>query len=118
MGQEEHDLRVDYVEFPATDLEVIKAFYVTVFGWEFQDFGPDYSAFRDGRISGGFHTLDRPGGSGGALVVIYAVDLEGAEANVVKHGGTVVKQIFEFPGGRRFHFSDPSGNVLAVWSER
>ena len=117
MPQSDHDRRVDYVEFPATDLERIKAFYSTVFGWEFTDFGPTYTSFKDGRLNGGF-TTDAEVGAGGTLVVIYGVDLDGLEAAVARNGGKIVKETFEFPGGRRFHFSDPSGNQLAVWSDK
>ena len=117
MSQSEQDRRVDYVEFPATDIEQIKSFYTSVFDWKFTDFGPTYVSFKDGRLNGGFTTATPPG-SGGALVVIYAVDLEAVEAAVRSRGGTIEKGIFEFPGGRRFHFSDPSGNELAVWSDR
>ena len=117
MSQEQHDKRVDYVEFPSTDLESTKAFYNTVFGWEFQDWGPDYVSFADGRLAGGFRLADEVT-NGGSLVVIYAVDLEAVEASVREHGGTIVQEIFSFPGGRRFQFADPTGNELAVWSDR
>jgi D-aminopeptidase len=117
MGQEEHDKRVDYVEFKVTDLEAAKAFYSGAFGWKFQDWGPDYASFEDGRLAGGFH-LSEEVIRGGPLVIIYAVDLEAVEAGVRRNGGTIVQEIFSFPGGRRFHFTDPSGNELAVWSDQ
>lgn len=117
MSQADQDLRVDYVEFGATDIEAIKKFYTGVFGWEFIDYGPTYTSFMDGRMAGGFHTAAEVT-TGGALVVLYALDLEGVQASVVGHGGTIVREIFEFPGGRRFHFHDPSGNELAVWSDQ
>ena len=117
MGQGEHDKRVDYIEFKVTDLEAAKKFYSAVFGWKFQDWGPDYASFEDGRLTGGFHLNDEVA-QGGPLVVIYAVDLEALEAGVRAKGGTIVKEIFSFPGGRRFHFTDPSGNELAVWSDQ
>jgi len=116
MPQSDHDLRVDYVEFGAEDLTPIKAFYGKVFGWQFTDYGPDYVAFADGRLNGGFTTHSKPG-RGGALVVMYANDLEAVETAVRNAGGTIVRPIFSFPGGRRFHFADPAGNELAVWSE-
>ena len=117
MSQAEHDRRVDYIEFPSTDIEETKRFYTDVFGWEFTDYGPDYVAFADGRLNGGFAASDeaRPGG---ALVVLYSTDLEGIESQVSENGGQIVREIFEFPGGRRFHFTDPSGNELAIWSDR
>ena len=112
-----NDRRIDYIEFPAADIARTKAFYIRVFGWKFTDYGPDYTSFEDGRLSGGFWKADEVTG-GGPLVVIYAVDLAGMEAKVRAEGGTIVKEIFPFPGGRRFHFTDPSGNELAVWSDK
>ena len=117
MGQEEHDKRVDYIEYAAADLEAIKTFYGDVFGWSFEDYGPDYTAFDDGRLTGGFWRGDQPS-TGLPLVVMYAVDLESVQKAIVSAGGTVVKETFSFPGGRRFHFADPSGNILAVWTDR
>jgi D-aminopeptidase len=117
MGQEEHDKRVDYVELSVTDIGAAKTFYSAVFGWKTQDWGPDYASFEDGRLNGGFRLMEEVTG-GGPLVIIYAVDLEAVEASVRANGGTIVQQIFSFPGGRRFHFNDPSGNELAVWSDQ
>jgi len=117
MGQEEHDRRVDYVELPVTDIGAAKAFYSSVFGWKMQDWGPDYASFEDGRLAGGFR-LEEEVARGGPLVVIYAVNLEAVDASVRANGGTIVQEIFSFPGGRRFHFIDPSGNELAVWSDK
>lgn len=116
MSRAEHDRRVDYVEFGSTDLAETKKFYSQVFGWEFTDYGPEYTAFNDGRLDGGFAATERVSGCG-PLVVIYAANLEAMEASVAANGGRIVRAIFEFPGGRRFHFADPSGNELAVWSE-
>lgn len=112
----EHDRRIDYVEFPSDDLERTKAFYGAVFGWTFTDWGPEYVSFEDGRLTGGFRKAVAVT-PGGPLVVVYAAELEQIEAAVKQHGGSIVKEAFSFPGGRRFHFSDPSGNVLAVWTE-
>ena len=117
MSQAEHDRRVDYIEFAATDIEKTKTFYSEVFGWEFTDYGPDYTSFNDGRLSGGFSAAPEVRG-GGPLVVLYSTNLSEIEARVKKSGGRIVREIFEFPGGRRFHFADPSGNELAVWSDR
>ena len=111
------DGRIDYIEFPASDLAPTKAFYERVFGWKFTDYGPDYTSFEDGRIAGGFTTEGKIA-QGGPLVVVYAGDLAGMEKKIRGAGGTIVKEIFPFPGGRRFHFTDPSGNQLAVWSDR
>ena len=117
MGQAEHDRRIDYIEFPVIDMEAAKRFYADVFGWEMKDWGPDYASFKDGRLDGGFRAATEVV-RGGSLVVLYAVDLEGIKTSIESHGGTIVQDIFSFPGGRRFHFLDPSGNELAVWSDR
>ena len=115
MSQAENNHRIDYIEFGATDIEQIKPFYHQVFGWVFTDYGPDYTSFEDGRIAGGFTTATPPGAS--PLVVLYASDLEATYQQVKAHGGQIRREIFDFPGGRRFHFLDPNGNELAVWSE-
>lgn len=117
MSQAEQDCRMDYIEFPATDIQETKRFYSEIFGWEFTDYGPDYTSFSDGRLAGGFESASAVT-SGGPLVVIYSTGLEGIQAAVLEHGGKIVRETFEFPGGRRFHFTDPSGNELAVWSDR
>ena len=113
----EHDRRIDYIELSSTDVDKTKRFYTDAFGWSFTDYGPDYTSFADGRLTGGFQKSGavRPGST---LVVIFVVDLAAAEARVRKAGGTTVKPVFSFPGGRRFHFTDPSGNELAAWSDR
>jgi len=108
---------IDYIEFPATAIPETKAFYIAVFNWKFTDYGPDYTSFEDGRLAGGFFKKDAVTPAG-PLVVIYAADLAGAQAQVQAAGGAIVKEIFPFPGGRRFHFTDPSGNELAVWSDK
>ena len=113
----EHDRRIDYIEMPATNIAATKKFYVDAFGWKFTDYGPDYTSFADGRLSGGF-TKATAVQRGGALIVIFAVDLADAEQRVRAAGGTITKPVFSFPGGHRFHFTDPSGNELAVWSDR
>jgi predicted enzyme related to lactoylglutathione lyase len=118
MSQAEHDRRIDYVEFGATDIEATKRFYSGVFGWKFTDYGPEYTAFHDGRLAGGFAKVKASPREGGALVVLYASDLEPMEASVKGAGGKITKEIFSFPGGRRFHFHDPNGNELAVWSDQ
>lgn len=116
MNKPEHNFKMDYIEFPASDIEATRRFYNTVFGWTFKDFGPDYISFNDGRLGGGFWKDSKPV-KGGVLVVLYATDLEGTKRKVTEAGGKIVKEIFEFPGGRRFQFADPNGNELAVWSE-
>jgi predicted enzyme related to lactoylglutathione lyase len=116
MSNAANDRRIDYIEFPTTDLPATKRFYNHVFGWEFQDCGPDYASFHDGRLAGGF-TTEATVQKAGVLVVLYAANLEVIEAKVKEAGGKITKPTFSFPGGRRFHFADPSGNELAVWSE-
>ena len=113
----EHDRRIDYIELPATDVARTKRFYIDVFGWKFTDYGPDYTSFEDGRLTGGFRKADRAV-PGGPLIVIFAMDLAAVEKSVTTAGGRIVKPVFDFPGGRRFHFTDPSGNELAVWTDR
>ncbi|MEO8029763.1 MAG: VOC family protein [Gemmatimonadota bacterium] len=110
------DLTINYLELPVTDVAVAKRFYGQVFGWTFEDYGPDYASFRDGRMDGGFRK-ETAVITGGPLVVIYARALEAVEQAIGAAGGKIARPIFSFPGGRRFHFHDPSGNELAVWSE-
>jgi len=112
----DRNLRLDYLEFTVADIAVSKAFYGTAFGWTFTDYGPDYCEFDDGRMKGGFsrHGAPRPGG---ALIVLYADDLAQAQGRVEAAGAKVVAS-HEFPGGRRFHFIDPDGYELAVWTDR
>lgn len=116
MSQTKPENQIDYVELPATDMARTKQFYSAVFGWTFEDYGPDYTSFFDGRLGGGF-TNERPAPARGLLLVIYASDLPAAQARIRTAGGTIVKDIFSFPGGRRFHFLDPYGNEMAVWSD-
>ena len=108
---------IDYIEFGATDIPKTKAFYSAVFGWRFTDYGPDYVAFECAQPvgGGGFTTERKPGTS--PLVVLYSRALEATFASVKANGGAIVKEIFPFPGGRRFHFTDPNGNEISVWSE-
>jgi len=116
MEKPREDRRIDYIEFNVADIARSKAFYGKAFGWTFMDFGPDYCEFSDGHMKGGF---DATGAVtlGGPLVVLYGADLANILDSVEAAGGDIVKPIFEFPGGRRFHFSDPDGYELAVWSE-
>lgn len=116
MSQAQHDQRIDYIEIEATDIERAQAFYSSAFGWAFTDWGEHYQSFEDGRLQGGLSEVDAVR-SGGPLVVIYAVDLEATRERIEIAGGRIVRETFSFPGGRRFHFADPSGNELAVWSD-
>jgi predicted enzyme related to lactoylglutathione lyase len=111
--------KINYIEFASTDIARTKQFYAKVFGWSFVDYGPDYVSFAGAGIDGGFakgEAHEWPG-KFAPLVVLYSADLKATEAAIVAAGGSVVVPTFEFPGGRRFHFSDGVGNVLAVWSE-
>lgn len=113
--------KINYVELASTDIERTKAFYGKVFGWSFQDYGPDYVAFfaKEASVDGGFYRAEsHPEHPKTApLIVLYSSDLKATEAAIVSAGGLIVAPTFEFPGGKRFHFSDGAGNVLAVWSE-
>ena len=114
--------KIDYIECPATDMEATKAFYSRVFGWAFVDYGPTYTAFtketagRDGGFTSETKVGPSPREGGGTLAVLYSDELEALVEKVVAAGGAIVEPIFSFPGGRRFHFTDPNGNELAVWS--
>jgi hypothetical protein len=114
----EHE-KINYVEFPANDIEATKAFFTTVFDWSFIDYGPEYTAFSNEGIDGGFFKSDLivSTENGSALIVFYSKDLEQTQAKIKSAGGSIIKPIFSFPGGRRFHFGDPSGNEYAVWSD-
>ena len=108
---------LDYLELPAPDIEASKRFYCSVFGWTFTDYGPDYVEFTSGDRKGGFNAERRVVEGGGALVVLWANDLEAMEAKVHAAGAEITEH-HAFPGGRRFHFRDPNGNELAVWSDK
>ena len=111
--------KISYIEYPARDLEATREFFGKAFGWTFTDYGPDYTSFSDQGADGGFYRADAAAtvANGSALIVLYSENLEDTRAAVASAGGTIVKDIFSFPGGRRFHFLEPSGNELAVWSE-
>ena len=111
--------KINYVEFPAKDLPATKVFFQSAFGWSFVDYGPEYTAFSDQGLDGGFFQSDLASSSekGAALVILYSNQLETTLAKVEKAGGSIVKPIYSFPGGRRFHFTEPSGNEFAVWGE-
>lgn len=111
--------KINYIEFPSKDLTKTKEFFRAVFGWDFEDYGPEYVAFSDQGVDGGFFLSDRACSteSGSALIVFYSKALEDTQAKVEAAGGNIVRAIFSFPGGRRFHFSDPNGNEYAVWSD-
>ncbi len=110
---------INYIEFPAKDMAATKAFFGAVFNWRFEDYGPTYTAFFQPGLDGGFFQSDKVShtDSGSVLVIFYSAELEQTQAKVEQAGGQITKPIFGFPGGRRFHFTDPNGNEFAVWSE-
>jgi predicted enzyme related to lactoylglutathione lyase len=114
----EHE-KLNYVELAARDLESTKRFFESAFGWTFTDYGPDYTAFAGQGLDGGFFraNLASSTSNGAALLVFYSARLEATQDTIVQSGGRIVKPIFAFPGGRRFHFTEPSGNEFAVWSD-
>lgn len=111
------DNHISYVEFKAKDLEKIKKFYITSFNWTFIDYGPTYVAFSESGLEGGFEKSEDEI-INGALIVIYHKDLDLIKKKIIESNGKISKDIFSFPGGRRFHFIDPAGNELAVWSDK
>jgi predicted enzyme related to lactoylglutathione lyase len=112
--------KINYVEFPTKDIRTTKMFFEEAFGWEFTDYGPDYTAFENQGLDGGFFTsnLNTSTRNGGALIVFYSTALEKTQSKINKAGGTIIQEIFSFPGGQRFHFEDPNGNEYAVWSDK
>ena len=116
MSNENRDRTIDYIEFNVSDIVRSKEFYGSAFGWTFTDYGPDYCEFSDGNMKGGFDASS-PVTTGGPLVVLYGDNLKTVQKRVEDAGGKITKAIFEFPGGQRFHFTDPDGYELAVWSE-
>jgi len=111
--------KIDYVEFPSRNLEITKKFFKEAFGWEFTDCGPDYTAFSNAGLRGGFFTSDQcvSAKAGSALVVLYSECIRVTETKVINAGGEILQPLFSFPGGCRFHFVDPNGNEYAVWSD-
>jgi len=111
---------IDYVETPSRDLPKTKAFFTALLGWRFTDYGPDYVAFEDGRLNGGFFRSDKVSSiaTGATVAVIYTAHLEQLRDQAVKFGATITKEIFSFPGGRRFHFTEPGGSEFAIWSDK
>jgi predicted enzyme related to lactoylglutathione lyase len=116
MEDTRHDRAINYIEFNVTDITRSKEFYGSAFGWSFTDYGPSYCEFSDGNMKGGFDS-SAPVVRGGPLVILYSSDLSDLQARIETAGGKIVKPVFEFPGGRRFHFTDPDGYELAAWSE-
>lgn len=117
-----HHEKLNYLELPAKDLAATKAFFSHVFAWEFTDYGEEYTAFSvaSAGMEGGFYKANMASRteSGAALIVFYSQDLEATQEKVREAGGVIVQDIFSFPGGSRFHFTEPSGNEFAVWSDK
>lgn len=111
---------IDYIELTVTDLDAAKRFYTAAFGWQFNDYGPTYAGIRrfDGSPgeAGGL-AVATEARTGGPLVLLFSTDLDASVAAVRSAGGTITDGPYDFPGGRRFHFTDPSGNELGVWAE-
>ena len=108
---------INYVELPIKDMAASKAFYTAVFGWSYTDYGPTYAAIDNAGVDGGLDAeSDREPSKTGALIVMLTDDLYAAQARIEDAGGEITVPVFEFPGGQRFHFTDPSGNELAVWT--
>jgi len=110
-----NDKTINYIEFAVADIGRSKEFYGGVFGWSFTDFGPGYCEFNDGQMKGGFALAEEVPSKGGALVVLYGEDLPSLQKEIRAAGGQIRQEIFDFPGGQRFHFSDLDGYELAVW---
>lgn len=110
---------INYIEIPSSDLNASVAFFSKLLGWTFTDYGNDYKAFNDSNINGGIYTSDKISttDNGGTLIVIYSKNLEATMQEAIKLGATITKEIFSFPGGQRFHFTEPGGSELAIWSE-
>lgn len=110
---------INYIEFPMVEPEAIIMFYETVFGWTFQRWGDDYISFSGAEIEGGFNKQSEVNeGRSGVLVILYTHELEKKRDQIIAAGGKIIEDIYPFPGGRRFNFCDPSGNELAVWSDK
>jgi uncharacterized protein len=110
------EMSIDYIEIPVTDPAMARDFFAALCGWTFQEWGPDYISFNDGRLDGGFRREESPAPSTGVLLVFKSEDLESDRDRVVELGATISQDIFSFPGGRRFHFVDPVGTEFAIWS--
>ncbi len=109
--------KINYIEIPARDLATTKDFFAAVFDWQFIDYGPEYCSIQNAHLDGGFYLSDKVATveNGSVLVVLFSDDLKQSMQQVTEHGGAIIRPIFEFPGGQRFHFTDPNGNEFAVW---
>lgn len=110
--------RIDYIEIPVTDPGAARDFFNALFGWTSQEWGEDYISFNDGRLDGGFRRAQQPASADGVLVIFFSENLERDRDRVVELGASISQDIFDFPGGRRFHFIDPVGSEFAIWSDK
>jgi len=112
--------KINYIELPSKDIQTTKTFFTEVFDWSFTDYGDEYISFSNEGIDGGFYksNLSVSTSNGSVLVVFYSNNLKATQSKIENAGGSTIKPIFAFPGGSRFHFSDPCGNEFAVWSEK
>jgi len=115
----EHE-KINYVEFPAKNIEETKKFFSSAFGWSFVDYGPEYTAFSNEGLDGGFFkaSINSSTSNGAALIVLYSNNLNETQKKIEQSNGIIIKPIYSFPGGHRFHFTDPNGNEFAVWSDK
>ncbi len=111
---------IDYIEMPSHDLAATKRFFSALFGWTFEDYGPEYAAFDDGRMTGGFFAAEDHWTSAAScpLVVFYTEELEMTRAELARLGARITRDIFKFPGGRRLHFQAPGSGEFALWSDK
>lgn len=112
--------KINYIELPSKNIEKTKSFFTQVFGWEFTDYGSDYTSFINEGLNGGFYKSKKISSpiNGSALLVFFSNDLASTQIKITNAGGAIIKSIFSFPGGARFHFSDTNGNEYAVWSDK
>lgn len=112
--------KISYVEFPSKDIDVTKDFFSKTFSWTFTDYGPEYTTFTNQSINGGFYKTEHVcrTKNGSILIVLYSDNLEETQLKIEESGGKIIKPTFSFPGGYRFHFTDPNGNEYAVWSNK
>lgn len=112
--------KISYLEFPSKDIEITKEFFTNVFDWTFTDFGDEYTSFTNQCIGGGFYKTDKKCRTkdGAPLIILYSDSLKNTQQQIEKNGGEIIKPTFSFPGGHRFHFTDPNGNEYAVWSNK
>ncbi len=120
MNESNQHEKLNYLEVPVRDPEATRAFFESVFGWSFTMYGPDYMDSASGGIMVGFFRDPHPAltENGSVLVTFFSDDLEATQAKIEAAGGKVIKPAFDFPGGRRFQFTEPGGSEFSVWSDK